>query len=136
MAKQDKLKKKLKQLKRKLAQQSGVPKSAEKEIKRLGRELKARDETIEELRRQLAEQQGSDAPQSDTLLVEDSDETRLALAHKDAWKRHKFLGERYDVHLADGHAKDKARAMANRDLVKRYGKRVGFTAEQLRDILS
>ena len=53
-----------------------------------------------------------------------------------SWKRHRFLGERYDAHLLDGHDKDTARGMANRDLVERYGKDVGFTEDQLRDILS
>ena len=48
----------------------------------------------------------------------------------------KFLCEHYDMHLGAGNEKDSARALANQDLLNRYGKKAGFTPEQLCDILS
>ena len=55
---------------------------------------------------------------------------------REAWKRHSFLRDRYEFHMADGHAKPESRILANRDLEKEYGASFGFSAEQLDDILT
>lgn len=136
MSKAEKLKKKIKQLKRKLEQRSSLPEKAKKEIKFLSRELKARDQAIVELQRKLSGRPDVSSDSAGATLAEYSREKGLAIEHKHAWKKHKFLCERYDVHLDSGHDKDKARAMANRDLVNSHGKKAGFTAEELRGILS
>ena len=136
MAKPDKLKKRIKQLKRELKQQSGLPAKTKKEIKYLKRELKIRDQAISDLQRQLSGRQDAVPESTDSILPADTKGTKLVIEHKIAWKKHKFLCERYDVHLDSGRDKDRARAMANEDLVDRHGKKAGFTVEQLCDILS
>lgn len=136
MAKQDKLKKKVKQLKRKLKQQAALPGKTKKQIKHLNRELKARDQAIAVLQRKLSDVQDPGSEPVDAILLADTKGARDVIEHKNSWKKHRFLCERYDVHLESGHDKDKARLMANQDLVKRYGKNAGFTTEQLCDILS
>lgn len=136
MAKLDKLKKSIKQLKRKLNQQPILSKKAKKEIKHLTRELRIRDKVIANLQCQLDSRKDAASELADAILIADSKDITLALDHKNAWKKHKFLCERYDAHLGSGHDKDSARAMANEDLTARYGNEVGFTAEQLCDILS
>ncbi len=135
MAKPDKLKKKIKQLERKLDQQTAQAEKTKKKIKVLNREVKARDQAIADLQRQLSGRQDADSEPTGALLLPGADK-KLAVEHKNAWKRHKFLCERYDVHLDAGHEKDSARGMANQDLLQRYGKKAGFTPEQLCDILS
>ena len=136
MAKQDKLKKRIKQLKRKLKQQTSLPGKAKKQIKHLNRELEARDQAIGDLQRQLGLGLQAVSDPADPLLLADTKGASQVIEHKNAWKKNKFLCERYDVHLESGHDKDKARAMANEDLLQRYGKKAGFTAEELCDILS
>lgn len=136
MAKLDKLKKKLKQLKRELKQQSTPSKKEKRTIEHLKRELEIRDKIIADLQCQLASRKNVTSELADAILVANNDDIKLALNQKNAWKKHTFLCERYDVHLESGHDKDTARTMANKDLMDRYGKKVGFTAEQLRDILS
>ena len=131
MAKADRLKKKIKKLEQRLKE---APKQAKKEIKRLKHALEERDRTIESLRRRLREQ----APREATGSVEipASRDRKLALGQKNAWKRHSFLRERYEAHLAAGHDKGQARLLANRDLMERYGEEVGFTRDELVAILS
>lgn len=136
MAKLDKLKKKIKQLERKLDQQSSLPKKAQKQIKQLNCELKARNRVIADLQHQLAGQADTTSESVDSILPVDPKDMSLALDHKHAWKKHKFLCDRYDVHLDSGLNKNKARTLANQDLMGRYGKEVGFTPEQLCEILS
>jgi chromosome segregation ATPase len=136
MAKPDKLKKRIKRLKRKLDQQSSLHEEIQKEIKHLKRELKVRDQSITDLQRQVSDRQDAVPALTDSILPADIKGTKLAIEHKAAWKKHKFLCERYDVHLDSGCDKDRARAMANEDLVDRHGKKAGFTVEQLCDILS
>lgn len=136
MAKQDKLKRRVKQLKRKLKQQDSLPGKAKKQIKHLNRELKARDQAIASLQRQLSAGQQAAPDAVDALLLAGAKGTKQVIEHKNAWKKHKYLCDRYDLHLESGHGKDKARVMANEDLVLLHGKSAGFTAEQLRDILS
>ena len=135
MAKPDKLKKRVKQLERKLDQQSTLTEKTKKKIKALNRELKARDRAISDLQRQISGRKGADAESTNAELLPGADK-KLAIGHKNAWKKHKFLCDRYDVHLDTGHEKDSARAMANEDLLNRYGKKAGFTPEQLCEILS
>lgn len=136
MAKQDKLKKRIKQLKRKLKRQIALPGKTKKQIKHLNRELKARDQLIAVLQRQLPGEQDPASDPVDSILVADAKGTKQVIEHKNAWKKHRFLCERYDVHLESGHEKDKARLMANQDLVQHYGEEAGFTAEELCEILS
>lgn len=136
MSKLDKLKKKIKKLTQKLDQQATASKKTKKEIKRFKRELEIRDQVIADFQQQLANKQG-EAPKSlDSILLADEEDRKLAVDHKNTWKKHRFLCERYDVHLDSGQGKNNARTMANEDLVERYGNEAGFTTEQLCDILS
>ncbi len=137
MANNDKLKKKIKKLERRLDQKSTLPKKVEKEIKGLKHKLGLQAQVIADLRRKLAEQQSSIPELVDaSLLVEANEDKKMVIEHKNAWKRHTFLGKCYEAHLASGYDKDRARTMANQDLMDHYGNEVGFTAEQLGDILS
>lgn len=136
MAKQDKLKKRIKRLKRKLKQQTNLSGKAKKQVKRLNRELQARDQAIADFQRQLSGGQQAVSDPADSLLLAGTGNKKQVIEHKNAWKRHKFLCDRYDVHLESGHDKDKARILANQDLVGRHGEKAGFTAEELCDILS
>lgn len=133
MAKKDKSEKRLK---RKLKQQTKLSAKAKKQVKRLDRELKARDQAIADLQRQLRGGQQAISDPADSLLLAGTGDAKQVIEHKNAWKRHKYLCDRYDVHLESGHGKDKARIMANKDLVQRHGAKAGFSAEELRDILS
>jgi len=58
--------------------------------------------------------------------------TRCHPWNKLSHKKHKT----HNVHFESGHDKDKARILANQDLVGRHGEKAGFTAEELCDILS
>lgn len=136
MANTDKLRKKIKNLTRKLEQQHVLPKKAKKEIKRLKRALKDRDRIITGLQLQLAEQSGPTAESLESVLTQATRDRKLVIGQKNAWKRHTFLGECYEEHLNNGHGKKQARTMANQDLMDRYGDDVGFTLEQLFVILS
>jgi len=136
MAKADKLKKKIKKLTRKLEQKSTLPKKSKKDINRLKRALKERDRIITGLQLQLSEQQSPASESVETILTSLTRDKKLVIGQKNAWKRHTFLGERYEQYLDDGHDKEQARSLANQDLMDRYGDDVGFTPEQLLAILS
>jgi len=136
MSKLDKLKKKIKKLEHKLDQQPTPSKKAKKEIKRFRRELEEKDQIINDLQRRLADKQNATPEPNKTILLAHNEDRSLALEYKSTWKKHRFLCERYDVHLDSGQEKNRARTMANKDLVERYGTKAGFTKEQLCDILS
>ena len=136
MAKAKKLKKKIKRLKLQLEQHSRQPDKTKKQIKYLNRELKTRDRLIAELQSRLADDSEAADESAAGAHAGYARDSGFAVEHKKAWKKHKFLCERYDAHLDNGHDKEQARAMANQDLVDNYGKQAGFTAEELGGILS
>ena len=136
MAKAKKLKKNIKRLKRKLEQQSSQARKAKREIKNINRELKARGKYIAELQRQVSAAPAGSSEFPEKSPIENSGNKSIAIEQKKAWKRGRFLCERYDLHLNSGLEKDEARALANRDLMESQGKEAGFTAEELRGILS
>ena len=55
---------------------------------------------------------------------------------REAWKRHSYLRDRYEFHLAEGKGRPESRRLANRDLEGEYGASFGFTEEQLDAILT
>ena len=55
---------------------------------------------------------------------------------REAWKRHSYLRDRYEFHLADGKGKPESRLLANQDLEAEYGAVFGFDDEQLDAILT
>ena len=59
----------------------------------------------------------------------------VALSQREAWKRHAFLQDRYEFHLHQGHPLEKARILANQDLMARFGNDTGYSAPQLEAIL-
>jgi len=136
MAKLKKLKKKIKKIKQKFDQEFKLFRKAQKEIKSLKRKLQKRDQLIADLQRQHVEKKVSTPPPSTTTLLGETADKKLTVDYKSSLKRNKFLIECYEVHLGSVQEKDRARAMANQDLMDRYGEEFGFTKEQLGDILS
>lgn len=136
MAKPDKLKKALKQLKRKLDDQSSVSTKLKEELKGFKRKLKERDKRVAELQRKLAGKKKSTFKGTAADFVAELENEQGVIDHKNAWKRHTYLGECYDGYLDEGYDKERARVMANEDLKGRYGDEFGFSEEQLDDILS
>lgn len=55
---------------------------------------------------------------------------------REAWKRHSFLRDRYEFHMAEGKGKPESRLLANNDLEKKYGAAFGFSEDQLDGILT
>jgi hypothetical protein len=60
----------------------------------------------------------------------------IASSHRASWKQHKYLRDRYELHLGAGATKECARQFANDDLKKEFGTDKGFSEEQLSAILS
>jgi len=136
MAKPDKLKKEIKQLKRKLDSQSTLSRKLKEEIKQFKLKLKARDKRIADLLKKTAGRKKSHLNSTSAAFVAELEKEKGVIEHKNAWKRHTYLGECYDGYLDEGYDKERARAMANQDLKGRYGEEFGFNEEQLSDILS
>ncbi len=110
-------------------------------IKRLEAELKHCKSTIEALRHQVKDKQtgknkkrkpGNSAVKS--LRAQQS--TTVAVAQRNAWKRHRYLRDRYDFHLENSHDKPDARDLADKDLRQEYGEDAGFSKQELEHILS
>ncbi len=55
----------------------------------------------------------------------------MVSSHRIAWNRYAYLHDRYEAHIEKGAKKEDARKMANRDLMKRFGKKAGYTEQQL-----
>ncbi len=154
MAKLDKLKKRVKQLGQQLEQQSVLLKQATKDIKllkqaleqksslpknkikQLSHKLGEHNQAITELQKLFANREDAPSESCGNILLDNGENSNLALEQKNTWKRHTYLCERYDVYLISGHKKEKARTNANEDLVDKHGKEAGFTEEQLQEILS
>jgi hypothetical protein len=60
----------------------------------------------------------------------------IASSQHAAWKQHKYLRDRYELHLSNGVTKDRARELANDDLKREYGVGSGYSEEELSAILS
>jgi hypothetical protein len=60
----------------------------------------------------------------------------IASSQRAAWKQHKYLRDRYELHLSNGVTKDRARELANDDLKSEYGESSGYSQEELSAILS
>ncbi|MCB1860005.1 MAG: hypothetical protein KDI63_17170 [Gammaproteobacteria bacterium] len=113
------------------------PKMLEKEIVALRREIRLRDEVIEDLkRRQIQDSAASMATEPAPMGLSESKKQGVALAHRKAWERHQYLRSQYEVHLESGVDKQRARMMADGDLRRRYGDDAGYTEEQLDAILT
>ncbi|MBL3529547.1 MAG: hypothetical protein JMN27_18000 [gamma proteobacterium endosymbiont of Lamellibrachia anaximandri] len=112
-----------------------------KRIKQLEAELKHCNETIEALRHQVKDKQtgknkkrkpGNSAVKS----LRSQQSTTVAVAQRSAWKRHRYLRDRYDFHLDNCHDKPDARDLADKDLRQEYGEDAGFSKQELDHILS
>lgn len=136
MANKDKLTKVVKRLKKKMEQQSIQLKKAETKITKLQKKLDAKEQKILRLKAQPETGNDTDHHSKDEIFQETTGDKKAIIDHKNAWKRHTYLRDRYEQHMVDGHDKDSARLLANKDLTARYGQEVGFTQEQLGDILS
>ncbi|MBA1443835.1 MAG: hypothetical protein M3H12_10035 [Chromatiales bacterium] len=110
-------------------------------IKRLEAELKHCENTIEALRHQVKDNKtekskkrkpGNSAVKS--LRAQQSN--TVAVAQRNAWKRHRYLRDRYDFHLENSHDKPSARDLADKDLRQEYGEEAGFSKQELEHILS
>jgi hypothetical protein len=149
--KEKKLKKKLKKGKDKLKRNAraiddAAVQTLTDKIKKLETELKQRDELIGSLQKRLEKSQAA-SEKSDkkerkpkargaAKLLRTQRRTRIGVAQKEAWKKHGYLRDRYEYHLENGEQKEKARTMANRDLIDSFGDEAGYSGQELEVILS
>lgn len=108
-----------------------------KTIKRLTRELQARNDELYLLKTCQDAEERSNAGSADLMgSLTDWVGPGSVSDRKRTWERHQFLRSRYEHHLAAGRDKPRARILADEDLRKRYGDEVGYTEDQLEGILS
>lgn len=137
MANKKRLKKEIKQLRKRVEKAMERNLKAQKELGRLQKRI-ARGDTPESAASGLTEARSEGAldetPGSEALV--ESEEAGLASAQRATWKKHAYLRDRYEAHLAEGQDKTDARKRANADLVDKYGEESGFTEQDLQDILT
>lgn len=128
--------KELKRLKKKVKKSSAANLALEKRILKLQKRLDARKQQIVNLESKLSAQ-GS-LPQSENTAPAGigDQEGGIASSQRAAWKQHKYLRDRYEVHLDAGATKTDARQLANDDLRMEFGMDSGFSQEELGAILS
>lgn len=108
----------------------------EKTVKRLEKEIRVRDDQIQDLNRQLGSGSRTRKTKAAPAIRQKTSGTSVALAQKKAWKQHSYLRDRYEYHLAAGQDKSSARLLANRDLRAEFGQEAGYTEQELQHILS
>ena len=64
-------------------------------------------------------------------ISDESLSTGTVAKYRIPWENYTYLQDRYDVYTEKGVIKEEARTLANRDLMKRFGKEAGFTDQQL-----
>lgn len=135
MANKKRLKKEIKQLRKRVQKAIERNLKAQKELGRLQKRIARRDE---QATAGLSEAESAgvldETPGSEALV--ESEEAGLASAQRATWKKHAYLRDRYEAHLAEGEGKSEARTRANADLVDKYGDDSGFTEQELQDILT
>lgn len=134
--KQDK--KELKKLSERIAELDERYQEATSALKRARKKLRHREQIIEELESQLAL---DDFPADDgdldlAEIMEMEIDSEVLELQRGAWKRNRYLTERYGLYLEDGVEKSQAREKANKDLMEKYGDAAGYDAETLEEILS
>jgi len=115
--------------------QSSV-KALEKTVKRLEKEIRVRDDLIQDLNRRLDSGSGTRKTKAAPAIRQKTSGTSVALAQKKAWKQHRYLRDRYEYHLGAGQDKSGARLQANQDLRTEFGQEAGYTEQELQHILS
>lgn len=109
-------------------------------IKHLEKELKQRDGIIETLNRQLKDRKArkgkknSNKSALNALFAQQT--SKVGVAQKKAWKRHGYLRDRYEFHLAKGKDITDARNLAGQDLREEFGDDAGYSEQELAHILS
>ncbi len=135
MANKKRLKKEIKQLRKRVQKAMERNLKAQKELGRLQKRIARRDkQATAGLSEARSEGALDETPGSEALV--ESEEAGLASAQRATWKKHAYLRDRYEAHLAEGQDKTDARKLANADLVDKYGEDSGFTEQELQDILT
>ena len=131
-----KQKKKDKALKRSSGESKTSLKNLEKTVKRLEKEIQARDALIKALNRRI--DGGSEIGKTKTggEIRKKTGRTSVGVAQRKAWKQHSYLRDRYEHHLNAGRDKPRARLLANQDLSAEFGQKAGYTEQELLHILS
>lgn len=129
--------KKIKRLKKKAKEARAARLKLEIQVRKLKKKLAARKQQIADIEGRL-DQTPAITPEKrpSTADFGDRNETGVASGHRAAWKRHRYLRDRYEFHLAGGATKDSARHLANEDLKQAHGADCGYTEEELGAILS
>lgn len=128
--------KELEQYKQKIDAVAARDKVLRKEIKRLKKELKHRQQMLDKLESQTGQGKSRTEGDDPLQILQHQRKQSVASVQRKAWVRHEFLRDRYEFHLEAGLAKQAARKSANRDLQQEYGTEQGYSDEALRDILS
>jgi hypothetical protein len=129
--------KEIKRLKKKAKEVSVANLTLAKRARKLEKKLVARDQQIADLEQKLKSTRPAlGTAGSSTPVFGDHAENNIASSHHSAWKQHRYLRDRYEIHLADGTTKDLARRLANEDLGREFGAGSSFTEEELEAILS
>ena len=109
----------------------------EKRIRKLKKKLGAQKQQIVDLQGELSEAASiTKATGSSTSEIGAHDGGGIASSHRAAWKQHRYLRDRYELHLGTGATKETARQLANDDLKKEYGAGSGYSEKELSAILS
>jgi predicted RNase H-like nuclease (RuvC/YqgF family) len=129
--------KEIKRVKRKAKEAKAEKLILEKSIRKLTKKLHARKQQVADLQDKLNQTRPTSEPtQSPTAEWGDRGETRIASHQRSAWKQHRYLRDRYELHLGAGETREHARHLANEDLKQEYGSGYGYTEEELSAILS
>jgi hypothetical protein len=112
-----------------------------KNIKRLEKELRKRDEIIERLNHRLKKDKAGKGKKDKSTKHVPTPlfgklKQRVSVTQRWAWQRHEYLRDRYEFHLGSGQEKSQARSLADRDLRDKYGENAGYSEQELEDILS
>lgn len=126
------IKKQPKKLRKQLRKDAGKARAIKKKSKRRIAILKAEKRLLElrvtRLQRRLDElAEGRRGPET----TDEQPGKEVVSNHRIAWERYSYLHDRYDAYIEKGTEKEDARNRANRDLMKRFGRKAGYTEQQL-----
>ncbi len=116
------------QLQKKARKAQTVKEKSKKRIDTLKEEKRLLELRVTHLQRQLKEV--SESPRGPETTNKEP-RTAVASTHRIAWERYAYLHDCYDAYIEKGDEKEEARKMANRDLIEEFGKKAGYTEQQL-----
>ena len=120
--------------KKQAGKKSAVKVKGKKIIDALEEERRLLQDQVAALQRQLEQASQSrpySEPSDEPPKIDEAFKREATSQHKIDWERYSFLHDRYEVYIEEGVDKVRAGKLANEDLMAKFGKKAGYTDEQL-----